>query len=273
MSADLAADGARMSRCSRTLPARIGARFAAAPAQMFKDENVQRRWTGSRMSICVLLILVSGCVYFASHTLKGACSNDLGSPIRNFCVVSPEVLWRGQRPTRSDAQWLLEHRVGSVISLQLDDRRAFEAAPLDRNFAHSVSYFQEPSFSPLQMLSRSHIDNHVARFLAIVLHAPKPIYFHCRAGVDRTGVLAAAFRVLIEGASPEQAIAEMARFHSPWIRIDARYIRSLSEARQAEILGKVRYWESRLRPTAQFECLRGTCTYVPDDRDPSREFR
>ena len=38
------------------------------------------------------------------------------------------------------------------------------------------------------------------------------MYFHCRAGVDRTGVLAAAYRVLIEGASREQAIARWPAF-------------------------------------------------------------
>src|SRR5882757_6022365 len=152
----------------------------------------------SRTSFYTILLLLCGCVYFSKHTVQGACSNDLDSPIRNFCVVAPEVLWRGERPNRSDAKWLLEHRVGSVVSLQLDDQGPFESAALGRDFAHSVSYFQEPHFSPLQMVSRSQIDNHVARFLAIVRVAPKPIYFHCRAGIDRTGVLAAAYRVLVD---------------------------------------------------------------------------
>jgi hypothetical protein len=253
------------SRQMSELP--MGHPLAITPHAEHKRFEARGWRTASRSSLYAILLLLCGCVYFSKHTLQGACSNDLDSPIRNFCVVAPEVLWRGERPNRADAKWLLEHRVASVVSLQLDDQRTFESAALSREFAHSVSYFQEPHFSPLQMLSRSQIDNHVARFLAIVTVAPKPIYFHCRAGIDRTGVLAAAYRVLIEGASREQAIAEMARFHSPWIRLDSRYIRSLSEARQAQIMVEVRYWQFRLRPSARIECLRGKCTYIRNDTD------
>jgi hypothetical protein len=236
--------------------------------QARKDGNAHKvGWAVSRTSLCVLILFACGCVYFSKHTIRGACSDDLDSPIRNFCVVAPEVLWRGERPNKSDAKWLVEHRVGSVVSLQLDDQRAFESVSLSQDFAHSVVYFQEPAFSPLQMVSLSRIDYHVARFLAVLRQAPKPVYFHCRAGVDRTGVLAASYRVLIEGASRDQAIAEMARFHSPWTRLDARYIRSLTEARKAQIMGKVSYWESRLGPAARIECLHGKCTYVRTDTD------
>jgi hypothetical protein len=223
-----------------------------------------------RTSLCAFTTLLCSCVFFYKHTIRGACSNDLDSPIRNFCVVAPEVLWRGERPTRSDAKWLLEHRVGSVVSLQLDDQPAFEAVTLSEDFAHVAVYFQEPAFNPLQMVSRSRIDYHVARFLAVLKNAPKPVYFHCRAGIDRTGVLAAAYRVLIEGVGREQAIAEMARFHSPWIGLDSRYIRSLSEARKAQIMGQVEYWETQLRPRARIECSRGKCTYVRIEAPPTR---
>jgi hypothetical protein len=188
----------------------------------------------------------------------------MGSPVRNFCVVAPQVLWRGERPTAEDAKWLLQQRVGTVVSLQLDDRRAFEAVIPREDYSHSVSYFEVPRFSPLQVLSPAHLDKHVARFLAIVKAAPKPVYVHCRAGVDRTGVLAAAYRVLIDGATREQAIGEMARFHSPWESFDARYIRGLSEGRRAEILRQAADWEARLRPSARIDCERGRCSYVPN---------
>lgn len=214
-----------------------------------------------------LFLLLSGCVYISKHTIRGACTYDLGSPIRNFCVVTPNVLWRGERPTKADAQWLVEHRVGTVVSLQLDDRRAFESVTVGNDFTHSVSYFHVPGFSPMQLLRPARLDVHLALFIAIVKSAPKPIYVHCRAGVDRSGVLIAAYRVLVEGMSRDAAVTEMGRFHSPWQHLDARYIRGLSPTRRQKILREAADWESRLRPTAHIDCLQSQCTYVPSAKE------
>jgi hypothetical protein len=90
------------------------------------------------------------------------------------------------------------------------------------------------------------VDKHMALFIAIVKAAPKPVYVHCRAGVDRTGVLSAAYRVLIDGASRREAVAEMGRYHSPWQSLDARYIYDLSDARREKILREAADWESRI---------------------------
>jgi protein tyrosine/serine phosphatase len=218
----------------------------------------------ARLCACLFLCsLISGCVYISKQTIQGACTNDLNSPIHNFCVVTPNVLWRGPRPTTADAQWLVEHRVGTVVSLQLNDRRAFESVTVGQGLAESVSYFHVSGFSPWQLVSPAHLDVHLALFIAIAKSAPRPIYVHCRAGVDRSGVLIGAYRVLVEGKRRDEAIAEMARFHSPWQRLDARYIRGLSPARRQEILRKAAAWESRLHPTARIDCLESHCTYVP----------
>jgi protein tyrosine/serine phosphatase len=215
-----------------------------------------------RLAFGALAVLLCGCVYLSNHTLEGACSDSLDSPIRNFCVVAPGTIWRGERPTSADAKWLVEHDVGSIVSLQLDDQRAFETAPVAANLERSIAYFPVTGFDPLQMLSRSHLDHHVAHFLAILRQAPKPVYLHCRAGVDRAGVLIAAYRVLVEGLSREQAMAELARFRSPWIHLEYHYVRGLSEARQADIRRQVAEWESQLRPDARIECRSGRCSFV-----------
>jgi protein tyrosine/serine phosphatase len=204
--------------------------------------------------------LLCGCVYLSSHTLHGACDDSLESTIRNYCVVVPGALWRGERPTAADATWLMEHEVGSVVSLQLGDERAFEAAT-PRGPDHAASYYHVSDFDPVQMLSRTRLDHHVAHFLAILRTAPKPVYVHCRAGVDRVGVLIAAYRILVEGASREQAIAELRRFHSPWIQLEVRYVRSISDDRKTEILRQVAQWEPLAGPSARIDCRRGRCSF------------
>lgn len=213
----------------------------------------------ARVLSCVLALLLCGCVYFSRHTLPGACPDDLDSPIRNFCVVTPGLLWRAESPTRSDAQWLVEHGVGTVISLQLDVRRSFESAHLNAGIEHSVTYFRVRNFAATQVLTHRHLDDHVAEVLAIIQEAPKPVLISCRAGVDRTGVIAAAYRVLVDGKSREQAIREMDGFHSPWDPLNNRYVRSITGARKTRILRNVTAWRSRLQPTGRFECRSGGC--------------
>lgn len=220
--------------------------------------------------MCALALVLSGCVYFSRRTLPGACAHDLGSPIRNFCVVRPGVLWRAEAPTRSDAQWLVEHRIGTIVSLQLDVRHSFESAHVDTGVARTVVYYRVQDFSAIQVLTHRHLDEHVAEVLAIIEKAPKPILISCRAGVDRTGVIAAAYRMLVQGWSAQAAISDMDGFHSPWDPLNNRYVRSISGARKQRILRSVNEWRSRLQPTGRFACRAGECRFLPTNALRSR---
>lgn len=214
-----------------------------------------------RRLVCAVLLLLSGCVYFSKHTVEGACTHDLDSPIRNFCVAETAKIWQGERPSSSDASWLLEHRVGTVVNLEvyLDDRHAFEQA---RAPGHElvVEYYHVPDYEPVHLFNWSLLDDHVAHFLAIVAAAPKPVYVHCLDGIDRSNVLIASYRVLVEGVNPEDAIRDIERFNSPWLHVDAKYIRGLN-ARRVAILEKASNWQARLTPGAKIECSHGRCTY------------
>jgi protein-tyrosine phosphatase len=231
-----------------------------------RNESVYyKAWRASRaVTVLVALLHGSSCVYFSPHTLQGTCPTALDSPVRNFCVVTPGALWRGESPTAADATWLVRQRVGSVLSIQLDARRAFEHATVPSGDATaSIPYYRMRGLDPLQMVSFAHLDDRAALFLAIVSAAPKPLYVHCRAGVDRVGVLLAIYRMLIEGVSADDAIAEMARFRSPWLQLEKRYLRGLSEERRRQILRNAERLKPVVHPEGRFECGHGQCSYYP----------
>lgn len=85
-----------------------------------------------------------GCASASKQSVAGACSNNLGSAIKNFCVVTPNVLWRGGKPDKNDAAWLIQQGVRTMVNLELilDDKRAFGDANIEdpKNFV--VGYFR-----------------------------------------------------------------------------------------------------------------------------------
>ncbi len=217
-----------------------------------------------RCSLTFTLLFVFSmysCASASTQSVAGACTDNLGSTIQNFCVVTPNVLWRGARPDKDGAAWLIQHGVRTIVNLELilDDKPAFGQATVAVANTYEVGYFRIHDWEPLPILAPSVVDNHVAHFLAIVSQQPKPVYVHCRSGMNRTGVMVAAYRVLIEGVGDEEAIEEMRRYQGQWFEADAKYIRGLLPERREEIRRKVMEWIPKLKKDAQVVCANGTC--------------
>jgi len=200
------------------------------------------------------------CVSVSTHSVAGEFSNTRDAAIQNFSIVTPNVLWRGGRPDKDGAAWLIQQGVQTIVNLELilDDKPAFAHATVAAANNYEVGYFRIHDWEPLTLLAPSVEDDHVAHFLAIVSQQPKPVYVHCRCGTKRTAVMVAAYRVLIEGVSDEEAIDEMRLYEGPWFKADAKYIRALSKRRE-EIRHKVIEWIPKLKKDAQVVCANGVC--------------
>src|SRR5882762_5801250 len=208
-----------------------------------------------------LFALLTGFPSTSMPAAPAACANDLGSPIPNFCVVTANVLWRGAKPAQDGAAWLIQRGVRTIVNLELlhDDRRVFAEARLASARRYELAYFRIADWEPNAVLDPALLDDHVARFLAVVDKQPKPVYVHCRSGQNRTGVMVAAYRVIVEGLSRDAAIAEMRRYQGIWFKADSAYIRSLSSERRDEIRRKAAAWMPKLKRDSRIICEKGKC--------------
>jgi len=145
----------------------------------------------------------------------------------NLQRVTP-TLYRCAQPTEAGLRRLAEQRplepgarpVQTVVSLRLlhddeledelevgDDVDLRDGAPLRLERIHFKSWHPE--------------DEDVVKFLRIATTpALQPVLVHCRYGADRTGAMVAAYRIVVEGWTKEEAVREMTEggfgFHPVW---------------------------------------------------------
>lgn len=164
----------------------------------------------------------------------------MNSPITNFCAVIPHALWRGAKPTTQTAQWLIDNGVNTIINLELlhDDADTLKTL----NIKRPIDYFHIPTWEPFYAVAHDRADDDVIQFLAVAKLAKTPVYVHCRAGENRTGVMIAAYRIILQQEnSPAQVakvIQELQSYDGFWTTATTDYIQELA-LRHEEISKKV----------------------------------
>jgi protein tyrosine/serine phosphatase len=197
-------------------------------------------------SVVVLTALATGCARNARRSASieagpPAASADAGRPSRdprwavpverpglpNLYMVSRE-LYRGAQPEPEGFRELQRMGVRTVVNLRSfhSDRDEFEEAGLaDSTFAYEHIWMK--AWHPE--------DEEVVRFLRIATDpARAPVFVHCQHGADRTGTMAAVYRIAVQGWTKEEAIREMTRggfgYHEIWKGLP-EYVRELDVER------------------------------------------
>ncbi len=159
-----------------------------------------------------LALLVQGCASLppgpATATLAAPC--DVCQPgTTNFARVSP-ALWRGRQPTAEGFRSLEAAGVTTIINVRHDHD---DSGLLTET---KLTYIWIPTrpWNPKE-------DDLVPFFK--VIQDPKnwPVFVHCWKGDDRVGFYVAAYRIVVDGWSRDDAIRELFRFgYNPiWFRI------------------------------------------------------
>jgi protein-tyrosine phosphatase len=208
-----------------------------------------------RLSIAMARAAVHG-----PKPLPSALVDRLSPLIMNSCIVTPKALWRGGHINALGAQALVDLGVKTVVNLQFlhDDLDEFETT--HSAVSNQIEYFRIQAWEPFVVIAPQRLDAHIAEFIAIVKTQPLPVYVHCRSGQNRTGVMVAAYRVLIENWAIEAAVAEMGHFQGVWFKLYAETIRSLVGEHRARIERLARQFEGTAKREAMLQLSPTGCS-------------
>jgi protein tyrosine phosphatase (PTP) superfamily phosphohydrolase (DUF442 family) len=115
-------------------------------------------------------------------------------------------LARGGRPTEEGIRYLKERGYRTVVSFRHDPTER------DRLLRAGIAYVEIPMKAGL-FRAVPPTPEQVRRFLSIVTDSSnRPVFIHCRRGRDRTGAMAAIYRIEACGWSADEAVEEMEAF-------------------------------------------------------------
>lgn len=122
-----------------------------------------------------------------------------------------DTLYRSEQPDAAAFKYLRDLGIKSVLNLR--DRHV-DTALLDG--LDLVEY-------DVQIQAKAFTDAEIVRALRAIMAARKPVLVHCQHGSDRTGAVIAMYRIVVQGWTREQALAEMQNggygFHAKYVNI------------------------------------------------------
>ena len=140
-----------------------------------------------------------------------------------------DALYRGAQPEDEGYKTLVEMGVKSIVNLRSLHSGRDEAKEAKIKYNRIV-------FNPFHPE-----DEDLVEFLKIMAN-PKnhPVFMHCKHGADRTGMMVAFYRIVIQGWTKEDAIKEMKEggfgFHSVWKNL-IKYIQKADVEKLKEAAG------------------------------------
>jgi protein tyrosine phosphatase (PTP) superfamily phosphohydrolase (DUF442 family) len=161
-----------------------------------KEAGVMKRTTRLVIGTVSLAALAAGC----GGPRPQSWARKVRVPgLRNFHKVD-DGLYRSARLSSGSAADLKKLGIRTIVNLDcdLDDDKLLAGT--------GIKVVNQPCHA------RGITDEHLAQFLKVAIDPKRrPVLVHCWAGADRTGAMVAAYRVVVQHWSREDALREMRR--------------------------------------------------------------
>jgi len=149
------------------------------------------------------------------------------STLENWYQLDADV-YRSEQPSRKGFEEIRAKGIKTIIDL----RDKHSDAPLVEGLGFELVYV------PMTAGGFSGAD--IVKALRAILSATKPVLVHCQYGADRTGVVMAMYRIVVQGWTKMEALAEMKRggygFHGLWYPNIPEFIENVNVAEFKERL-------------------------------------
>jgi protein tyrosine phosphatase (PTP) superfamily phosphohydrolase (DUF442 family) len=154
--------------------------------------------------LIIMVALSAGCAHRPSipptRLLEKPCDTCIAG-VPNFAKVS-DALWRGAQPTREGFRNLEAAGVKTIVNL----RHTHDDLPMLAGTKLKYLWLPEQPGFPQE--------EDLVIFLKVIENpANQPVFVHCKEGKDRTGYMVAAYRIIVQDWTADDAIHEMFDFH------------------------------------------------------------
>jgi len=163
------------------------------------------------------LLLITSLVSFSQNRNANWAQKLNTNTFTNLYKIN-DSLFRSEQPDSLDINFLKQLGIKSVLNL--------------RKHHNDIDFLNSKDFNLYEIEMNAYCikDKDVIAALKILKTAPKPLLFHCKHGSDRTGLIAAMYRMVFQGWTKEQALEELKQgkygFHTVFINIPS-YIRNV----------------------------------------------
>lgn len=145
-------------------------------------KNVRREYVFSIKMLAIFIITLS---IFVLDVAKNG----------NFHTITAGEAYRSAQLDKDQlAYYIKKYRIKSILNLRgknaskswYEDELSFSAENNVMHYDVALSAYREPG------------QKDILEIMDIFLHAPRPLLIHCQAGADRSGLVAAMWRVVID---------------------------------------------------------------------------
>lgn len=156
----------------------------------------------------LFLSIISSTLFFCccfSQNSKHKAEKIQLSNFENLYKLDKE-LFRSEQPSRDGMIQLEKYGLSTILNL--------------RNIKRNKKNGTNLTLKHIRINTWNMSEAEVLEVLKIIEESPKPVLVHCKHGSDRTGVVIAAYRMILQNWSKEEAIAEFMKpefgYHEKW---------------------------------------------------------